>query len=48
MNLVSSFRCHSPPINPVYVRRVDPLDLAFLFPTDNHVLVFFIDLVLSI
>ena len=29
INLVSIFRCSSPPNNPVYVRRVDPLVLAF-------------------
>jgi len=28
-NLVSIFRCSSPPSNPVYVRRVDPSALSF-------------------
>ena len=29
INLVSIFRCFSPPHNPVYVRRVDPSAVAF-------------------
>jgi hypothetical protein len=29
INLVSIFRCSSPPSNPVYVSRVDPLTLVF-------------------
>ncbi len=29
INLVSIFRCSSPPRNPVYVRRVDPSGLVF-------------------
>ncbi len=37
INLVSVFRCSSPPINPVYTRRVDPLTFSsfqsFIVPT---------------
>ena len=29
INLVSIFRCSSPPDNPVYLRRVDPSALSF-------------------
>jgi hypothetical protein len=34
INLVSIFRCSSPPRNPVYVRRVDPSDLDFSLSGD--------------
>jgi hypothetical protein len=36
LNLVSVFRCSSPPRNPVYVRRVDPLSLAFSLSLHRH------------
>jgi hypothetical protein len=36
INLVSMFRCSSPPCNPVYVRRVDPLTLVFSLSSHRH------------
>jgi hypothetical protein len=49
LNLVSIFRCYSPPHNPVYTRRVDPSVLVLVFHhTDTHTLVFSLTLVLSI
>ncbi len=36
INLVSIFRCSSPPHNPVYVRRVDPSSLPFSFSSHRH------------
>ena len=36
INLVSIFRCPSPPRNPVYTRRVDPSVLAFSLSSHRH------------
>ncbi len=36
INLVSIFRCSSPPHNPVYVRRVDPQALALSLSSHRH------------
>ncbi len=36
INLVSNFRCSSPPWNPVYVRCVDPSALAFSLSSHRH------------
>jgi hypothetical protein len=36
INLVSIFRCSSPPCNPVYSRRVDPSGLAFSLSSHRH------------
>jgi len=33
---LSQFRCFSPPINPVYVRRVNSLGLSFSLPSHRH------------
>ena len=36
INLVSIFRCSSPPRNPVYARRVDPSTLVYFFSLSPH------------
>ncbi len=36
INLVSIFRCSSPPINPVYVRRVDPSGLPSSLSSNRY------------
>jgi hypothetical protein len=36
INLVSIFRCSSPPRNPVYTRRVDPSDLPVSLSSHRH------------
>jgi hypothetical protein len=36
LNLVSIFRCSSPPRNPVYARRVDPSALALSLSSHRH------------
>jgi hypothetical protein len=36
INLVSIFRCSSPPSNPVYARRVDPSALVFSLSSHRH------------
>jgi hypothetical protein len=36
LNLVSIFRCSSPPRNPVYASRIDPSALAFSFSSHRH------------
>jgi hypothetical protein len=36
INLVSIFRCSSPPINPVYTRRVDPSALVLSLSSHRH------------
>jgi hypothetical protein len=42
INLVSIFRCSSPPINPVYVTRVDPSPLVFIsILSHRHSFIFF-------
>ncbi len=44
LNLVSIFRCSSPPHNPVYPRRVDPSTLVFSLQvhyTDSYISILF-------
>ena len=50
MNLVSIFRCSSPPHNPVYTRRVDPSGLVFSLSSHrySYIHVFYLALTLSI
>ncbi len=36
INLVPIFRCSSPPLNPVYTRRVDPSSLTFSLSSHRH------------
>jgi hypothetical protein len=48
INLVSIFRCSSPPHNPVYTKRVDLSLLTLVFHhTDTHSSVFYLALTLS-
>jgi hypothetical protein len=54
LNLVSTFRCFSPPHNPVYTRRIDPwgiipqIYVLVSHDTDTHIQVFSLTLFLSL